>query len=208
MLKQGLWISVSGIDGSGKTSLCRHIAKSFDNLLFMKIPYFNWARDMIKISGNNNPYDDPHTDMLIFSASNRLEMYFIEQFIIKHDCLLTQRCWLDNFPYRAAQGIDLKQSLHFLKPENFRKPDIIFYLKCNYKTAYNRIKNQKGDKYENLEFMKLLEKEFEKTFSQVNDNQFPIKFPNTKVIALDANKTSNSVLREAESHLKRLELLS
>ncbi len=203
--KEGTWICVTGIDGVGKTSLCKYLTKLLDKKAqFMKIPYFDWVSDMIKISGDNLPKKDKHTDMLIFSAGNRLEMYLIERFMKKYDFLITQRCWLDNFPYRKVQGIPLKESLYFLKPAKFRKPDIILFLKCNYKEAYKRIKNQNGDKYEELKFMKQLEKEFENMFSQIKSKKFPIKLSRTKIITINASKSLAEIKKEAKNQLTKL----
>lgn len=203
--KEGIWICVTGIDGVGKTSLCKYLTKQLDRkTCFMKIPYFDWVREMIQISGNNQPKKDKHTDMLIFSAGNRLEMYLINDSLKKCRFLVTQRCWLDNFPYRKVQGIPLKESLYFLKPDRFRKPDIILFLKCNYKEAYKRIKNQNGDKYEELKFMKQLEKEFEKMFSQIKSKKFPVKLSNTKIITIDASKSLAEIKKEAKNQLAKL----
>ena len=205
--KEGIWICVTGIDGVGKTSLCKYLTKLLGKKAqFMKIPYFDWVRDMIQISGNNQPNKDKHTDMLIFSAGNRLEMYLINDYLKKYNFLITQRCWLDNFPYRKVQGIPLKESLYFLKPNKFRKPDIILFLKCNYMAAYKRIKNQNGDKYEELKFMKQLEKEFEKMFAQIKSNKFPIKFSKTKIITIDASKSLAEIKKEAKNKLENVSI--
>ena len=202
--KEGTWICVTGIDGVGKTSLCKYLTTVLGKKAqFMKIPYFDWVREMIQISGNNQPKKDKHTDMLIFSAGNRLEMYLIDDCLKKYRFLITQRCWLDNFPYRKTQGISLKESLYFLRPSKFRKPDILFLLKCDYKKAYDRIKGQKGDKYEKLKFMKQLEKEFENMFSQIKSKKFPIKLPKTKIITIDASKSLSEIKKEAKNQLTK-----
>jgi thymidylate kinase len=135
-------------------------------------------------------------------------MYIINNILPKYDFLVTQRCWLDNFPYRLVQGISLKKSLFFLQPTNFTKPDIIFFLDCDYKTAYNRIKNQNGDKYEEMNFMKQLEKEFKNMFKQTKNNKFPIKLEQTRIITLDAKKSIKELQKEIKHHLSNLGVVS
>ena len=194
------WICVTGIDGSGKTNVCNYFMELLgDKAHFMKIPYFDWARDMIKIS------KDSLTDMLVFSACNRLEMYLIKD--VKKDFLVTQRCWLDNFPYRRTQGISLEESISFLQPESFRTPDLLFYLRCPYDIAYNRIKDQNGDKYETLDFMEILEKEFDKMFDDIQKKRFPIDLGDTRIITLDSNKPLEKVKEEAKDYLSSFSIL-
>jgi thymidylate kinase len=207
--KRGVWICVTGIDGTGKTSLCRYLTRILGKKTkFMKSPYFDWLRDMIKLSGSNTPNGDRHTDMLLFSANNRLEMYLIKDLLGKCDYLVTQRCWLDNFPYRKAQGVSWKKSFEFLKPEKFINPDIIFWLKCDYRTAYERIKNDNGDKYEEPCFMKKTEIEFEKMFSEIKNNSFLVKLPKMKIIEIDARQKLSAMKKEALKHLGKLKILS
>jgi thymidylate kinase len=156
---------------------------------------------MIKISGDNSPTGDAYTDSLIFSAGSRLEMYKIREILKKKKFLVTQRSWLDTFPYRIAQGFTAKQVIHQLKPEGFRKPDIIFFLKCDHKTAYNRIKNKNGDKYEKLGPMKLHEKEFNNMINAILDNAFPIKFRNTKIFVVNSSESLTKMKKEVRMKL-------
>lgn len=205
MRKKNCWISVTGIDGSGKTTLCTHLLNCFSSkAIFMKMPYFDWVREMIKISGDNTPYKDPYTDALIFATSNRLENYLIKEAMQNYDFVITQRCWLDNFPYRIAQGCTLMESINLLKPNTLEKPDIIVYLRCNYQIAYNRIKEQNGDKYETKEQMSIHEKEFENMMQSIQNNTFPIDFHNTKIITIETNNSIEYNIRELENRLRNI----
>ena len=64
--------------------------------------------------------------------------------------------------------------------------------------------SKNGDKYEELKFMKQLEKEFEKMFAQIKSNKFPIKFSKTKIITIDASKSLMEIKKEAKNKLKNL----
>ncbi len=206
-MEKGIWISVTGIDGSGKTTICKYILKCIgNNSKYMKLPYFDWVRDMLKISGNNSPFKDKQTDLLIFGASNRLEMYEINKALKNYKFLITQRSWLDFFPYRRVQGFTLEKCFDILQPFNFTKPDLIFYIKCDYKTAFNRIKDEGGDKYETLSFMKDLEKEFNILFTAIKNKKFPINFE--KIIELDGKEPLQKLKQEVRKHLIRLHYFS
>jgi thymidylate kinase len=207
IIKRGIWIATMGIDGTGKTMICRYIMRLLDKEAeFMKIPYYDWVRDMIKISGNNSPNGDAYTDSLIFSAGNRLEMYKIRETLQKKRFLVTQRCWLDNFPYRIAQGFTMQQAIDLLKPEQFEKPDMIFFLKCDYKIAYNRIRNQRGDKYEEQNQMRLHEKEYENMFNNILNKKFPINLINTKIFTIDSSKSITQMKKEIREQLIKLKI--
>jgi thymidylate kinase len=207
MGEKGLWISVTGIDGTGKTTICKYILKCIgNNSKHMKLPYFDWVRDMLKLSGDNLPFKDKQTDLLIFGASNRLEMYEINKALNDYKYLITQRSWLDFFPYRKVQGFSFEKCFDILQPFNFIKPDIIFYIKCDYKTAFNRIKNENGDKYETISFMKILEKEFDILFTAIKEKRFPINFP--KIIVLDGKVSLQKLKQEVKKNLIKLHYCS
>ncbi len=211
MKKKPIWIAVTGIDGVGKTTICNYVLKLLKRkgkkAEFMKIPYFDWVRDMLKISGHNSPDKDCYTDALIFATAHRIEDYVIKDFLKNTDFLVTQRCWLDNIPYRKVQGFSQKEIFQLLKPERFAKPNIIFFLRGNYATAYNRIKNSNGDKYEQKKLMKLHEQEFKKIFIKIKKNKFQIRFPNTKIINLDSNVSLEKLKLSVETQLNKLKIL-
>lgn len=203
--KQGIWICVTGIDGTGKTSLCSYLTSQLPGATFMKIPYFDWLRDMLKLSGKNTPLGDVHTDTLLFSACNRLEMDLIRERLQQASFLVTQRSWLDNFPYRKVQGLSYVQSKSFQQPDNFLFPDVIIFLKTDYKTAFDRIRGTGGDKYEEEEFMRRLQKEFDAFIDILPTDESPVRLPHsTQVFTLDAAQSLEELQKQAKSILARL----
>jgi thymidylate kinase len=193
-----VWIAVSGIDGAGKTGLvdslecmCRehHSVKRF------KHPYFNWVREMIKLAGN-----DSYTDGLIFCAAIRCEMKLVTNWATKYELLLSQRSWLDHFAYRLVQGESIHNAGKQLAPLNFLVPDITLLLRCDPKRAYYRIKEQRGDKYETLEFMAGLEPAYDEVVRHLGTGCLT-DFSYMKLVEIDANRSKEIVLEQAKAEL-------
>ncbi len=182
-MKNNIWISVSGIDGSGKTSISKFLMKILNGNKFLKFPSENWVRRVLESSGNGNPYGDVHTDSLLFALSNRLDMGKVKKLRKQSKILITQRCWLDNIPYRAVQGVPCGETLKLMGISDV--PDILIHLKCRFDTAYNRIKNKNGDKYETRSFMKKLDSEYDKLIDLICNDQFG----KIKVIQINADET-------------------
>jgi len=189
MKKRGTWISITGIDGAGKTTLGRYMNEKVKDSVFIHLPYYEWVRDMLKVSGRNKPFGDTYTDMLIFAASGRLENYLLNEMLAKHNYVISQRSWIDNFAYRAVQGFSAEEIIKIQKSEKLLIPNIIIFIKVDYRVAFNRIKDTKGDKYEDFEFMEKLQAEFEKLFSEIISKKFVISLEDTKIYALDGSKT-------------------
>jgi dTMP kinase len=205
---RGLWICVVGIDGSGKTSLCNYLIDVFGTKAkFMKSPYFDWVREMIQISGDNSPYKDAQTDMLIFAANHRLEQYYIRKYLFENNFLVTQRFWLDFFVYQGVQGLSKDDMLFVLKPEKFKKPDIIFFLKSDPYVAFQRIKGLGGDKYEKLDLLIAHDKYYSKLFEEISNNLFQIPFSRTKIILIENNGSLDEMKTKVMIHLNNLKLI-
>ncbi|MBW2988077.1 hypothetical protein DRJ48_01515 [Candidatus Woesearchaeota archaeon] len=180
-----VWIAISGIDGAGKTTLLdflhKHIRELGDVKRF-KHPHFDWLREMLSLVG-----EDPYTDLLLFSSEIRCEMHLIREWTKKYKYLISQRCWLDHFPYRLTQGFSIEETYKLLSPSSFLVPDIVVYLRCDYKTAYNRIKGKRGDKYETLSFLRMLEKNFDYVINEVEHKRLLPEFNATKILRIDSS---------------------
>ncbi len=206
-MNKNIWIAVSGIDGSGKTSICKFIRRLLNNSTFIKFPHFDWVRRMLKISGKNTPYKDKYTDSLIFATSNNIDMYIIEDVMKKHKFVISQRFWLDNFPYRLVQNISIEETKKLMKPERLKSPNIIFFLNCNSKEAYRRIKNSKGDKYETKEFMEKLDVYFKRIFRNTYKKIKLKNLKNTIIIEIDSDKPLKEVKKEIKNQLTKLKII-
>jgi thymidylate kinase len=69
-MAQAPWIVVTGLDGSGKTTLAQQLARDRDGFFF-RLPYHDFVRSALTRSGYGRPFGDVHTDRLIFAADAR-----------------------------------------------------------------------------------------------------------------------------------------
>lgn len=173
MQTKGKWIAISGIDGTGKTTsrnrLEQFLATSGLKVKNFKVPYHNWVREMLWLSGDGEPHGDPYTDELIFAASHRLESVLIKKWRNEYDVLVSQRFWLDQLPYAAVRGIPWTKCMRLTKVKELEMPDLIIMLHCDPKLALSRIKRE--DKYEVLDFMIPLGGEFDKIIRAVKNGE-------------------------------------
>lgn len=147
------WIVVTGLDGSGKTTLTYKLIERFGGHLF-RLPYHNFVKQSLKLSGHGTPFGDVHTDRLLFAADARLTNYLIRAWRKQYPRLISQRGWPDNFIFAAVQGVSYETTAMMLKPEELERPDAMICLNADPKVAYERIRHDASrDKYETLEFI-------------------------------------------------------
>jgi len=196
------WIAVSGIDGTGKTGLVKQLENKLSEKYKTKCfkhPYYDWVREMIALVE-----DDAFSDGLIFAAGIRCEMNEINNWLRQYEMLISQRSWFDHFAYRLVQGESIESAKQMLSPEGFAVPDITILLRCDPIIAYNRIKHDAGDKYENLQFMSQLGWAYTKTIDNSKKGEILEEFAQMKIIEIDANGPKQDVLNEALKKLSGL----
>lgn len=156
MPKKAKWYVVTGLDGSGKTTLVKDLSKTLPGkVLTFRLPHFDFVLPSLKISGDGTSHGDSYTDRLLFAADARLTSTLIRTWRNEYDFLVSQRGWMDNFIFAAVQGYSYEETARLLRLEDLEMPDLIIYLNANPMVAFERIKDDaKADKYETLEFMK------------------------------------------------------
>lgn len=153
------WIVVSGLDGSGKTTLATGLARKM-GARFFRIPFHDFVKPGITRSGDGTPFGDVHTDRLLFAADARLTNYLIRDWRAHGTPLVSQRAWMDSYVFSSVQGVSYDETAELLRPEDLERPSAIIYLVAKPEVAYERIKNDPhGDKYETLPFMRVQYKE-------------------------------------------------
>jgi thymidylate kinase len=153
------WMVVSGLDGSGKTTLATGLARKL-GARFFRIPFHDFVKPGITRSGNGDAFADVHTDRLLFAADARLTNYLIRDWRAQGIPLVSQRAWMDSYVFSSVQGVSYEETAELLRPEDLERPSAIVYLVAKPEVAYERIRNDPhGDKYETLPFMRVQYKE-------------------------------------------------
>jgi thymidylate kinase len=147
------WIVVTGLDGSGKTTLVSSLAERLSAQKF-RLPYHDFVRDCLARSGDGSPFGDPHTDRLLFALDARLANYFIRTSRSNAIRLVSQRGWMDNFIFGAVQGISYEQTEAMLRPAELERPTAHICLIAEPGVAFARLEGcVYRDKYETAEFI-------------------------------------------------------
>ncbi|HLV81346.1 MAG TPA: hypothetical protein VKT32_13760 [Chthonomonadaceae bacterium] len=148
------WIVVTGLDGSGKTTLSCRLAQERGGFHF-RLPHHEFVKAALTRSGYGDPYGDAHTDRLVFAADARLTNYLIREWRQTHPLLVSQRGWMDSFVFGVVQGISYQETDSLLRTPELERPSAIVHLVAEPQAAYERIcHDPDADKYETLQFMR------------------------------------------------------
>ena len=166
------WIIITGLDGSGKTTLQTDLMNYLENqnktVKRYHSPYDDYLKSLLDLSGNGVALKDSYTDLLIFALDHRLQNYRIKQAREQYDYILSQRGPIDLFVHAAVWGFNYKQTYSILQMNELDTCEVLIHLNANPDVAYQRIKNdENADKYEYLEYIRKQYKETKKVFLEI-----------------------------------------
>jgi thymidylate kinase len=199
------WIAITGLDGSGKTTLVRSLAEELDGFRF-RLPHHGFVRQFLNLSGDGSPFGDVHTDRLLFATDARLTNTLIRDWRRTHPLLLSQRGWMDNFIFGAVQGVSYQEAEALLRPSELERPTAIVYLTTDPQVAFDRIAaDNNGDKYETLEFIIDQHRQTLRFYEAVGAGLPALTaFHAIPATLIDTTtRTTDSVLHEARDFLRR-----
>lgn len=157
-------VTITGMDGSGKTTLIYDLLKAFSHppppkgnlrATSLHLPDSPFVNEALQISGAGTPMGDKHTDRLIFALDNRLAHYKLCDLLASYDIVFCQRGWMDSFIHGAVQGYNYEQTAALTHANDLMAPVCSIYLNCDPAIAYERIANDPlADKFETLDYMK------------------------------------------------------
>jgi thymidylate kinase len=161
------WIVVTGLDGSGKSTLVARLANERGAHQF-RLPYHDFVRPCLAQSGAGSPLGDVHTDRLLFALDARLANYAIREFRRAGVDLVSQRGWMDNFIFGAVQGVSYEQTEAMLRPGELERPSAHVFLIAEPAVALLRLEgSEHRDKYETAEFIALQYRETKRFIAAV-----------------------------------------
>lgn len=172
------WIAITGLDGSGKTTLKTNLTNHFflenRKTHTFKLPYDKHLLDLLDISGSGDPFKDSYTDRLIFAVDNRIVNSHIISWRNDYDILLSQRCFLDSFVFGAVQGFSYQEIFNINRVNDLEKCDAIIHLNADPAVAYKRIKDDpNGDKFETEGFILKQAAETSKVYKELINGSDP-----------------------------------
>lgn len=201
-----LWIAVTGLDGSGKTTLVDNLQKLFEKR-GKKVYRDRLPHDQYLVKELLNKSNDRYTDRMLFALDNRLfgtELRRIQE-AGEYDFVLTQRCFLDSFVHGAVQGFTYEWIEQLNHISDLPRVDVMIHLVANSRVAYQRIWNDPdADKFEYPEYIEKQEYETRKAYNCICHDLEPAlsSFRDSKNIFIDTTlMTEEEVFEEVAEQL-------
>lgn len=170
MAKKTKWIVVTGLDGSGKTSLVSNLTSWLSEEKKLKVKRDRFPHDRYLVKDLLDKSKDRYTDRLLFALDNRLFGTELAEIIEsgKYDFIVTQRGFLDSFVHGAVQGFSYSWIGELNQIADLPKCDIMIHMVCEARTAYSRICNDPdADKFEYPAYIDKQERETRKAYAEV-----------------------------------------
>lgn len=181
MKKTTPWIVVTGLDGSGKTTLVDNLEKLLQErglrVKRTRSPHDQYLiHDLLNVSGDGEPMKDRYTDRLIFALDNRILGTRIRQWQNsgEFDLILSQRGFFDSFVHGAVQGYGYQQIATLNQIDDLPKCTMMLHLCADSNIAYSRIKDDEdADKFETPSYMRRQEEETRRGFRELVSGENP-----------------------------------
>lgn len=217
MMEKGLWIVITGLDGTGKTTLKRNFVGYFKSqnciVKDFKFPYDKNLLDLMNnVVGDGLPLKDNYTDQLLFSLDNRIVgTTYIRNWRISNDVLISQRGYIDSFVHGECRGFSYKETDEIQRTWELERCQVMIHLNADPEIAFNRIKDDPdADKFETLEYIKHQAKATKKAYDSLMQDDDPAlsafkKIPN---IYIDTtNLTCEETFSKALQELRNLAII-
>ena len=211
----GLFITVEGIDGSGKTTFAKALIDALNNSELISEKYFSGV--VLNREPTNGFYGSRVRNMLtgdVKSTNWKWEKALlfvldraedVERFIApnlnENKIVILDRYIHSQLAYQTAEGLD--STLLVKLNKDFPQPNIVFYLDIDPKLALERIKDRINKSYlskltvfERLQFLGLVAKNYKRFI----DNKVLAK----RFVILDASYTTERLVKRAIKEIKKV----
>lgn len=216
-MKKGLWIVITGLDGTGKTTLKKNLVGYFKtrNLRVkdFKFPYDKHLLDLLNNTvGDGRPWQDNYTDQMLFTLDNRIVgTVLVRDWRESNDVLVSQRGYIDSFVHGRCRGFDYNTTDRLMRTNELERCDVMIHLNAQPDVAFDRIKEDpNADKFEIPEYIKRQAFETSEAYYQLRDEENPAlsAFRNIPNIYIDTSElTTQQTFLTAVRELKELTLI-
>ena len=191
-MKKGLWICVTGLDGTGKTTLKRNLVGHFkmQNLQVkdFKFPYDKHLLDLLNNTvGDGMPWQDNYSDVLV-----------------------SQRGYIDSFVHGECRGFSYEESDKLMRTYELERCDVMIHLNADPQVAFERIKDDPdADKFETIEYVKKQAEATKRAYEELKrENPALSAFKGIPNVYIDTtNLTTDETFQIALGELKKLAII-
>ena len=217
MIERGLWIVVTGLDGTGKTTLKRNLVGYFKERNFrvkdFKFPYDKHLLDLMNnVVGEGLPLKDNYSDQMLFTLDNRIVgTVHVKNWRMSHDVLVSQRGYIDTFVHGECRSFSYQEVDELQRTWELERCSVMIHLNADPEVAFKRIKDDpNADKFETLEYIRhqaeATRKAYEEVISENINALSSFKgFPN---IYIDTTElTTKETFKKAIEELRKLSII-
>lgn len=198
----GKFITIEGIDGCGKSTLAENLSdalgKTGASVVLTKEPGGSeLGKTLRKILQEQKDPVCEKAEYLLFAADRAQHFKQIIEPALESNKIVISDRWCDSsVAYQGyGRGIDVEmiKSVNFWATDEL-KPDLIFYIRIDAQTAFDRIKKR------NLE-LTAFEKEKVEFWARVQRGYEELFMNNKNVVVLDGKMPQEELLRQAMAQL-------
>jgi len=208
-MKNGLFITFEGIEGSGKSTQCKLLQKYLNDLGFETVLSFEpggtetGQKLRAIILDDKSKSITPETELLLYMADRAHHLHsLIKPSLKKGKIVILDRYHDSSVAYQQyGRGVD-KEILDFLfnKVINGLKPDITFLIDISVETSMNRIlKREKEDKNATNRF----EREKIDFHKRIRQGFLEISSKEKRFCVVDGEKEEKEVFNQIKKHLDK-----
>lgn len=203
-MKKGLFITVEGTDGTGKTTQLEHMKEYFitqgRDVLFTREPGGTPISEKIRsiILDKKNKEMDPMTEALLYAASRAQHIAQIIKPALEHGKIVICDRFVDSSIAYQGYGRGLGETVSLINSYAIGQwlPDVTFLLKMDPSLGRERIDRGSKDR---------LEIEGRDFYHRVYRGYLDLekKFPG-RIIGVEADRSVEAVWEEIRGHLERI----
>lgn len=194
-MKDTKWIVVTGLDGSGKTTLVEDLERYF-TLAGKSVKRSRLPHDEYLVKKLLNDSTSKYTDRMLFALDNRLFAEKYEDWFTSddYDIIITQRGFLDSFVHGAVQGFGYDFIADLNRIDELPKCDIMIHMVAEAEIAYARIRDDpEADKFEYISYIRRQEQETRRAYREVINKEPSLEhFHSAQNIYVDTTQLTTS----------------